>query len=131
MALLRTPAWLLAVALLLLGGCASVNHWHRYEICFGMSRKGGETEASESQWRRFTQKEISTRFPDGFTVYDARGYWRSENRIASEHTKVLMIVVPPTSESRQKLDAVIQAYKQQFQQKSVLEIRSNVEVEFK
>ena len=54
-------------------------------LMFG--RKIGDRIAvSESQWARFVDREITPRFPDGLTVFDASGQWRdrASNKIVRE-----------------------------------------------
>jgi hypothetical protein len=52
----------------------------------------GRTRVSEASWTRFLATEVTTRFPDGFTVFDARGQWRAPGgqKISRERSKVLM-----------------------------------------
>ena len=39
----------------------------------GATGIGGRVGVSEGQWARFVSREITSRFPDGLTVFDARG----------------------------------------------------------
>ena len=50
---------------------------------------------SETAWARFVDREITPRFPDGFSVIDARGQWRDpdRNRIMREPSKLVQIVL--------------------------------------
>src|SRR5260370_36861061 len=45
------------------------------ELTFGR-RIVGHIAVSETQWLQFIDYEITPRFPDGLTVYDAAGQWR-------------------------------------------------------
>ena len=45
------------------------------ELMFGRNI-GARTAVSESQWVRFVDREITPRFPDGLTMYNAAGQWR-------------------------------------------------------
>jgi Protein of unknown function (DUF3574) len=89
--------------------------WMVAELLFGRSR------VSEASWTRFLASEITPRFPDGLTVYDAKGQWRPPGRqtIIRERTKVVMIAMPPGAENDDRLQQVIAAYKRRFDQKSV------------
>ena len=81
-----------------------------------LGRKGGD-----ARWRAFLAREVTPRFPDGLTVYETTGQWRdpARNLILRERSRVLRIIVPADAAPRDKVEAVAEAYKKQFQQKSV------------
>ena len=81
----------------------------------------GRTRVSEANWVRFLATEVTPRFPDGFTVFDARGQWRAPGgaRIAKERSKIVMIAMPPDVKNDERLSQVIEAYKARFKQQSV------------
>jgi hypothetical protein len=93
----------------------------RAELIFGRSLKTGG-RLSETAWRRFVDKEITPRFPDGFTVLDGRGQWRGpgEARIVREPVKVLLVAMPDTPERRTRLREIADAYRRTFSQDSVV-----------
>jgi Protein of unknown function (DUF3574) len=64
---------------------------------------------------------VSPRFPEGFTIIDAAGQWRDKRRgtIVHEASKIIEIVLPAGEDNRAKIDAIVEAYKLQFQQQSV------------
>ena len=76
---------------------------------------------SEADFIGFVAREVSPRFPDGFTVIDAAGQWRDARRgtIVHEAAKIIEIVLPAGEDNRPKIDAIVEAYKLQFQQQSV------------
>ena len=76
---------------------------------------------SEREFLNFLDHEITPRFPDGLTVYDARGQWRDpkRNRIVREPSKVVMIVLPGKPEDMARLTEIAEAYKKRFKQQSV------------
>ena len=80
----------------------------------------GRGKASDARWRQFLAREVTPRFPDGLTVYETTGQWRdpATQKIAREKSRVLRIIVAADA-AREKIDAVAQAYKKQFAQKSV------------
>jgi hypothetical protein len=87
-----------------------------------LGRKIGDRLAvSETQFLNFLDREITPRFPDGLTVYDARGQWRDQerNRIVREPSKVVMIVLPGKPEDMARLSEIAEAYKKRFKQQSV------------
>jgi hypothetical protein len=89
--------------------------WMVAELLFGRSN------VSDRAWDRFLAAEVTPRFPDGLTVYDARGQWRNPTtrRISRERSKVVMIAMPPADDNQTRLDAIIDAYKHRFRQQSV------------
>jgi hypothetical protein len=90
------------------------------ELIFGRSI-GGRIEVSEAQWMQFVDDEITTRFPDGLTVFDAAGQWRDQtsNRITREPSKIVLIVLPGKAEDLPRLNEIAEAYKRSFGQQSV------------
>ena len=65
------------------------------ELMFGRNI-GGRLGVNETEWSRFLDNEILSRFPKGLTVMNAAGEWRDEasNRIVREPSKVVQIVLP-------------------------------------
>ncbi|MBI5321731.1 DUF3574 domain-containing protein [Bradyrhizobium sp.] len=76
---------------------------------------------SEADWSDFVAREVSPRFPDGFTVIDSTGQWRDARRgsILHEASKLIEIVLPGGGDDRVKIDAIAEAYKRRFEQQSV------------
>ena len=89
--------------------------WMVAELLFGRSN------VSDFNWDRFLTAEVTPRFPDGLTVYDARGQWKNPQTgtISRERTKVVMIAMPPDAGNDAKLKDIIEAYKTRFKQQSV------------
>src|SRR5262249_1825642 len=91
----------------------------RTTLYFGLSRPAGSI--SESQWQNFLRAEVTPRFPDGLTVWQADGQWRRpDGHINKERAKVLLLVHEETPAVRSALSAIVAAYKKAFQQESVL-----------
>jgi uncharacterized protein DUF3574 len=90
------------------------------ELLFGRNI-GVRLGVSETQWGRFVDREISPRFPDGFTVLDAKGAWRDTARktIVHEPSKVVEIVLPGKPDDVERLNQIAAAYKTRFRQQSV------------
>lgn len=112
--------------------------WVRSELYFGVGEENGpadrpQTERiSEAQWRAFLDKQVTPRFPDGLTVFDAYGQWlfrgaQEPNRLA---TKVLVILHEDTPQRRADIEAIRLAWKQQTGHQSVLWSRQAVDVSF-
>ena len=110
----------------LLSGCAAekVSVWREYKVYCGMSSKHGEV--SEAAWQRFCDKHVSATFPDGYTVLDATGYWRSgPDAAAKERAKVILIIAP--APAREKVLSVAKQYRKDFDQDTVLISTSEAE----
>jgi len=74
----------------------------------------------------FLRAEVTPRFPNGMTVWDAEGRWSgASGKIGHERTKVLL-VHPDTEAARQAIRAVIDRYRKTFEQESVLWETSHV-----
>ena len=91
----------------------------RTTLYFGLSRPKGSV--SELEWQIFLRDEVTKRFPDGLTVWQAEGQWQTAaGSIDREQSKVLLLVHGDTPAARQAVQAVIQAYRKAFDQQSVL-----------
>ena len=102
--------------------CAIGEPWLTAELFFGLSLKGGG-QVSDAEWTRFLDVEVTPRFPDGLTVYDAQGRWRGpDGRIVREPSKAVLIVTHGGAEDQAKLEAVRAAYRRLYDQDSVLEV---------
>lgn len=90
------------------------------ELLFGRDI-GTKLGVSEAAWSRFVSRELTPRFPDGFTVTDAIGQWRdpATGTILREPSKRVEIVLPGRADDETRLDTVAQAYKRDFHQHAV------------
>jgi len=90
------------------------------EMFFGRTMPGGRV-VSEAAWARFLAREITPRFPDGLTVFDAAGQWRDPvgGGIVRHASKVVLIVFRDDPQKQESLDAIAGAYRRWFKQKSV------------
>jgi Protein of unknown function (DUF3574) len=91
------------------------------ELIFGRGLPGGGT-VSEEEWRRFLTDEVTPRFPDGLTVLDGAGQWRTEGAVLRERSKLVLIATPPAPDLEARLAAIVTLYKQRFRQQAVLRI---------
>lgn len=99
--------------------CGSSAAQIRTTLYFGLSRPKGAV--SELEWQIFVRDEVTKRFPDGLTVWEAEGQWLTPaGSIDREQSKVLLLVHADTPAARQSVQAVIQAYRTTFEQQSVL-----------
>jgi hypothetical protein len=91
----------------------------RTTLYFGSARPKGSV--SELEWQLFLRDEVTSRFPEGLTVWDAAGQWRApQGAIEQERTKVLLLVHSDTPAARQSVLTVIERYRKLFEQQSVL-----------
>jgi len=90
------------------------------DLFFGRSLRGGGT-VSDADWQDFLAREVTPRFPDGLTVLNGRGQWRSPgtDRVTSEPSTVVIIIAQLDANTLQRLDAIRDAYRRRFQQDSV------------
>jgi hypothetical protein len=126
----KVLARVLAAALLLaaVAGCAGVplpagcRGQVEYRLYFGADSPSGEVSAA--QWAAFLQDSLTPRFPEGLTVYNARGQWRDGNgRIAGEETHVVEILRDGTPDDDARVATVAREYRERFNQESVLSTR--------
>jgi hypothetical protein len=112
---------------------AQVQGWVRSELYFGVGTEGDEKNAiSETQWRTFLDKEVTPRFPDGLTVFDAYGQWMFRGAQGPErlNSKVLVILHENTPQRRADIEAIRLAWKQATKHQSVLWSQQAAEVSF-
>ena len=108
-------------------------HWLRSELYFAVGTVDDPDEgAHEIRWRGFLDREVTPRFPDGLTVFDAYGQWRGRgsdvpNRLRS---KVLVILYEDTQANRDAINAIRVAYKAASHDQSVLLVTERVDVSF-
>ncbi|WP_024867799.1 DUF3574 domain-containing protein [Pseudoxanthomonas suwonensis] len=117
---------------------ASAPGWVRSELYFGLgSEEGGPGGAraariDEASWRGFLDREVTPRFPDGLTVFDAYGQWRFRDGDAPERlrTRVLVILHEDSAPRLDDIEAIRRAWLQATGHESVLWSRHRVEVSF-
>jgi hypothetical protein len=98
-------------------------------LYFGMDKPNGTVTAA--QWNSFLSDEVTPRFPDGLTVWDAKGQWKdAKGKIDKEPAKVLLLVHPDSPAEDQAIQAIIDIYKKEFDQESVMRTRSESKVQF-
>jgi hypothetical protein len=99
--------------------CGGSSPQVRTTLYFGLTRANGAI--SELEWQIFLRDEVTRRFPDGFTAWDAGGQWRTPaGKIEQERSKVLLLVHPDRAEARKGVQEVIEIYRKMFEQQSVL-----------
>jgi hypothetical protein len=128
----RFRRWALVGVVVLQSGCAlppslpcAANEQPAVQesLYFGTAKPVGVVSAQE--WSAFLAEVVTPRFPAGFTVWPASGQWQGQDgKIVQEPSFVLRLVYPPSAESAQKVQAIIEQYRQRFQQEAVLRVRA-------
>lgn len=127
-------ATILAAALLALSACAPrapqdtasrcrapLGPAVQVDLYFGLAARG--REIGEAEWAAFLEQEVTPRFPDGLSVVDVAGQYRNPSgRITRERSKLLVVIVPDAAGHLAKVQAIVDAYKRQFDQLSVLHV---------
>ncbi len=96
----------------------------RTELFFGRNKPDG-TEVSQEDFANFLNVTITPEFPDGLTVLDGIGQFRDANGIIIQEKAKVLILLYPSKTSRQsnrKIERIRTAYKNRFQQQSVLRV---------
>jgi Protein of unknown function (DUF3574) len=90
------------------------------ELMFGRNI-GTRLGVTEAKWSRFVEREITPRFPSGFSIVDAKGQWYDNERktIIHESSKIVTIVFFGDVADDPRLREIVSAYKAQFKQQSV------------
>jgi len=112
--------------------------WVKSELYFGLGDESGESSRqqtdyiSETQWRAFLDKEVTSRFPNGLTVLDAYGQWlfQDTQQLHRLRTKVLIVHHEDSPERRNDIEAIRLAWKRDTGHQSVLWSKSPASVSF-
>ena len=92
----------------------------RTTLYFGLSRPKAPA-VTELEWQLFLRDEVTKRFPDGLTVWEATGQWRTPaGTLDHEQSKVLLVVHADSAAARQSIQSLIEVYRKAFDQQSVL-----------
>ena len=93
-------------------------------VYFGTDKPSGRVTPEE--WRQFLVETVTPRFPEGFSVWQASGQWRSASgAIVQEPSYVLSLVHPPSAAIDRSIEELVASYKARFQQEAVLRVRSD------
>jgi len=95
------------------------------DLYFGLATK--DREIGDVEWVAFLNEEVTPRFPDGLSVLDVAGQYRiPTGRITRERSKLLVVVVLDAPAHLPKVQAIVDAYKKQFNQLSVLRVERSI-----
>ncbi|MBI2212830.1 MAG: DUF3574 domain-containing protein [Acidobacteria bacterium] len=94
-------------------------------LYFGTASPAGAV--SSERWEAFVASEITPRFPNGLTSWRANGQWLAKNgELQHEESYVLYVVHADTLENDAAIRAIIERYREAFQQEAVLRVRQAV-----
>ena len=103
-------------------GCPLANQKPMLVTEFFFGRDAGPAgQVTDADWNAFARGTIAKYFPDGFTVTDGEGRWLdpSTRRVVSEQSKIVIAAARGGAGLSKRIEAVIDAYKVRFHQKSV------------
>jgi hypothetical protein len=103
--------------------------WDQVELYLGRGL-GGDAVVSEEAFQDFLAEVVTPRFPEGLSVVDVAGQFRVGEEIVREPTKLLILLVPDAAEVAPEVGEIIAAYKERFDQLSVLQAEHPVCVVF-
>jgi hypothetical protein len=94
----------------------------RLELYFGTQKPGG-APVTDAEWGAFLNEEVTPRFPDGLTVLTGNGQWRNAQGVITKETSaVLVILYEPSAEKEVAIEDIRAAYKDRFEQESVMRV---------
>jgi hypothetical protein len=112
---------------------ARTSGWVDTRLYFGLGPADApEKGVTEAAWRDFLDKQVSPRFPAGFSVVDVYGQWQSKgsHKIERIRTKLLLIDYPATAQNIARVEAIRAAWKQITGDQSVLRVTQPADVSF-
>ncbi len=104
------------------GALAGSLNFARTELFFGTAKADG-TVVTDAEFMAFIDSNVTPRFPDGLTLLEADGQFRtSDGTIIKEKSFVLILLYPVEGfrQSSRRIDAIRREYLAAFQQESVL-----------
>lgn len=89
-------------------------------LFLGMARPGGSV--SRFEFGEFVEKEVATRWKEGFTILEGQGLWFSEQRNITERepSRVLIRFHDGSPKASADIEAIRDAYINAFEQDAVL-----------
>jgi hypothetical protein len=96
------------------------------DLYFGRDKPGGG-EVTDAEWGAFVTEVVTSRFPDGLSVFDSSGQYREPTgRIVRERSKRLVVIVFDAPAHKANVIEIVEAYKQRFGQYSVFRVEQPV-----
>lgn len=129
--MIRAPALMLTVVLSACAvmpqvappACTAGQIMERHALYFGLTAPDGSI-IDDARWAAFLADIVTPRFPDGFTVLDARGQWRNRESgaIVRQPSRLLIVLAADGDATEAAIQAVRDAYRERFDQQSVLRV---------
>ncbi len=107
--------------------------WVDTKLYFGLGpAEHPEKGVSEGDWRRFLDREVTPRFPDGLSVLDVYGQWQGKDQTVPERLRSKMLIIDylDTAENRAKIEAIRSAWKLKTGDQSVMRVTEAADVSF-
>lgn len=96
------------------------------DLYFGRDKPAGG-EVTDAEWGAFLNEVVTSRFPDGLSVFDSSGQFREPSgRIVRERSKRLVVIVFDSPAHKAKVVEIVETYKQRFGQYSVFRVEQPV-----
>jgi hypothetical protein len=96
------------------------------DLYFGRDKPAGG-EVTDAEWGAFVTEVVTSRFPDGLSIFDSSGQYREPTgRIVRERSKRLVVIVFDAPAHKAKVIEIVEAYKQRFGQYSVFRVEQPV-----
>jgi hypothetical protein len=105
--------------------CATASHTVSDRLFCGLSIPSGGT-VSQQELDAFIEEVVTPRFPQGFTVWRAKGQWKGGN----EDVLVLEFVHPRDPAIANAVADIAAEYRKRFHQEAVLRVTVPVQMEF-
>jgi hypothetical protein len=96
------------------------------DLYFGRDKPAGG-EVTDAEWGAFVTEVVTSRFPDGLSIFDSSGQYREPTgRIVLERSKRLVVIVFDAPAHKAKVIEIVETYKQRFGQYSVFRVEQPV-----
>lgn len=110
--------------------CKVENQMQQTTLYYGLTRQGGKLITAQ-EWQQYVDNEVTPRFRDGLTAFDAQGQWLGSNgKVSKEPSKALMLIHSVDAQTDAKIDTLREIYKSRFVQESVMRVDQPVCVQF-
>ncbi len=90
------------------------------QLTFGRAHRDGR-QIDAAEWADYLAREVSARFPGRLTVIDATAQWQhpATKRVMGEKNSLVEIIITPSPDTWERMQALREAYKKRFKQDSV------------
>ncbi|SCC42909.1 DUF3574 domain-containing protein [Kosakonia oryziphila] len=110
--------------------CKVENQMQQTTLYYGLTRQGGKLITAQ-EWQQYVDNDVTPRFRDGLTTFDAQGQWLGSNgKVTKEPSKALMLIHSVDAQTNAKIDTLREIYKSHFAQESVMRVDQPVCVQF-